>query len=197
MQDVGFSDLGLSSTCVWSWAEDLTFSEVCVNAHISSCSSQTLVFPIWNVFLGLWVNVFFCQAKVYDVDGVLPFGAWSPYKEVLRFYVSIDQASGMNELHAGYLRAQRRQNQEIRTKLQFSCTEFFFYSWNLFLLVVWLSWAQSLKRRCGHRDQRDPLGWVPVAPEPLHYISRMVQSKTPGVHPLDEHKTWISCINII
>lgn len=78
---------------------------MCIDAHISSSSSQTLVFSVWDVFLGLWVYVFFCQTKVYDVDRVLPFGAWSAHEEVLRLYISIDQASCMNKLHTGYLQS--------------------------------------------------------------------------------------------
>lgn len=80
---------------------------MCVDAHISSSTGQTLVFSVWDVFLGLWVYVFFCQAKVYDVDGVLPFGARSAHQEVLRLHVSIDQASGMDKLHTGYLRGKK------------------------------------------------------------------------------------------
>lgn len=53
--------------------EQLTFPQMCIDAHISSSSSQTLMFSVWDVFLGLRVDVFFRQAKVYDVDGVLPF----------------------------------------------------------------------------------------------------------------------------
>lgn len=83
----------------------LTFSQVCIDAHISCSSSQTLVFPVWDVFLGLWVYVFFRQAKVYDVDGVLPFGARPAHQEVLRLHVSVDQAPGVDKLHTGYLRS--------------------------------------------------------------------------------------------
>lgn len=82
---------------------------MCVDAHVSSSSSQTLVFSVWDVFLGLWVYVFFRQPKVYDVDGVLPFGAGSAHQEVLWLHVSIDQASGVDKLHAGYLRQRTEQ----------------------------------------------------------------------------------------
>lgn len=82
---------------------------MCIDAHISSGSSQTLVFSVRDVFLGLWINEFFCQAKVYDVNGVLPFGARSANQEVLRFHVSIDQTSCVNKLHAGYLKDREMQ----------------------------------------------------------------------------------------
>ena len=56
------------------------------------------------------------------------------------------------------------------------------------LPVVWLSLAQSLERRSGHRGQKDLLSWGPAVPEPWHCIYHMVRSKTLGVHPLDTHK---------
>lgn len=76
---------------------------MCIDAHVSSGSSQTLVFSVRYMFLGLWINVLFRQAKVYDVNGVLPFGAGSAHQEVLRFHVSIDQTSCVDKLHAGDL----------------------------------------------------------------------------------------------
>lgn len=81
-----------------------TFPQMCIDAHVSSRSSQTLVLSVWDVLLRLWVYVFLGQAEVYDVDGVLPFGARSAHQEVLRLYVPIDQASGVDELHAGDLK---------------------------------------------------------------------------------------------
>lgn len=82
---------------------------MCIDAHIPSGSGQTLVFPVRDVFLGLRIDVFLCQAKVYDVNGVLPFGARSSHQEVLRFNVSIDQTSRVDELHAGYLKRREMQ----------------------------------------------------------------------------------------
>lgn len=84
--------------------ETLTFPQMCIDAHVSGSSSQTLVFSVWDMFLCLRVYVFFCEAKVYDVNGVLPFGAGSAHQEVLRLHVSIDEASGVDKLHSGYLR---------------------------------------------------------------------------------------------
>lgn len=136
---------------------------MCIDAHISSSTSQTLVFSVGDVFLGLWVNVFFCQTKVYDVDGVLPFGARSAHQEVLRLHISIDQASGMDKLHTGYLWG----NKHKARNLVLNYNVFEENSICVFVLpVVWLSLVQSLERKCGHRGQRDLLGWVPVAPEP-------------------------------
>lgn len=61
------------------------------------------MFSVRDVLLGLWVNVFFRQAKVDDVDRVLPLGTRSANQEVLGFHISIDQASGVDKLHASYL----------------------------------------------------------------------------------------------
>lgn len=114
--------------------EQLTFPQVCVDAHISSSSSQTLVFSVWDVFLGLWVDVFFRQAKVYDVNGVLSFGAGSSYQEVLWLHVSVDQASGVDKLHTSYLRREKRQVEQSNNKLQVVVVKMFsmFVSYQLY-----------------------------------------------------------------
>lgn len=77
----------------------LTFPQVCVDAHVSGGSSQTLVFSVRDVFFGLRVDVFFRQAKVDDVNGVLPFGARPAHQEVLWLHVSVDQAPGVDVFH--------------------------------------------------------------------------------------------------
>lgn len=71
------------------------------------------MFSVRDVFLGLWVYVFLCQTKVYNVDGVLPFGAWSAHQEVLRLHISIDQASCVDKLHTGYLQSKQRMNTKV------------------------------------------------------------------------------------
>lgn len=60
-------------------AGSLTFPQMRVDAHVSGSPRQTLVLSVWDVFLGLRVNVLFCQAEVYDVNSVLPFGAGSAH----------------------------------------------------------------------------------------------------------------------
>lgn len=77
----------------------LTFPQVRVDAHVSGGSSQTLVFSVRDVFFGLRVDVFFRQAKVDDVNGVLPFGARPAHQEVLWLHVSVDQAPGVDVFH--------------------------------------------------------------------------------------------------
>ena len=81
-----------------------TFSQVCVDTHVARRPGQTLVLPVGDVFFGLGVYVLFGQTKVYDVDGVLPLGAGAAHQEVLGLYISIYQASGVDELHARYLK---------------------------------------------------------------------------------------------
>lgn len=84
--------------------KSLTFPQMCIDAHVSSSSSQTLVFPVWNVFLSVWVYILLCQAKVYNVNGVLPFGARSAHQEVLWLHIAIDEVPGVNKLHSSNLR---------------------------------------------------------------------------------------------
>ena len=81
----------------------LTFSQVCVDAHVAGCSSQTLVLPVGDVFFGLRVYVLFGQTKVNDVDGVLPLASWPPNQEVLWLHISVYQTLGMDILHSCYL----------------------------------------------------------------------------------------------
>lgn len=61
------------------------------------------MFSVGDVFFGLWVNVLFGQAKVDDVNSVLPFGARPAHQEVLWLDVSVDQAPGVDILHPGDL----------------------------------------------------------------------------------------------
>jgi len=53
---------------------NVTFAEMCIDAHVTSSASQTLVFTIRNVFVSFWVNVFLCQPKVNYVDNVPALG---------------------------------------------------------------------------------------------------------------------------
>lgn len=86
----------------------LTLSQVCVNAHVACCPSQTLVLPVGDVFFGLRVYVLFGQTKVNDVDGVLPLASWPPNQKVFWLHISIYQTLGVDILHPCYLEAQQR-----------------------------------------------------------------------------------------
>ena len=59
--------------------------------------------PIWNVLLGLWVDVLLGQTKVDDVDGILFRGTSPADQEVLWFHVAIDQVFTVNILYSGDL----------------------------------------------------------------------------------------------
>lgn len=61
------------------------------------------MFSVGDVFFGLRVDVLFGQAKVDDVNGVLPFGARTAHQEVLWLHISVDQAPGVDVLHPGDL----------------------------------------------------------------------------------------------
>lgn len=77
---------------------------MCVNAHVAGRACEALVFPVRDVFFGLWVDVLFGKPKVDYVDGVLPLAARPANQEVLRLHVSIYQAPGVDVLHTCDLR---------------------------------------------------------------------------------------------
>lgn len=76
-----------------------TFPQVGVDAHVTRCPCQALVLSVGDVFFGLGVNILFGQAKIDDVDGVLPLAARPPHQEVLWLDISVDQAFGVDVLH--------------------------------------------------------------------------------------------------
>lgn len=73
---------------------------MCIDGHISSSASQALMLPVWNVFFGLGVDVFFGQAKVNDVDDVFLLVPLPSDEKVLRFDISIDEVFRVHILHS-------------------------------------------------------------------------------------------------
>lgn len=71
-----------------------------VDAHVARRARQALVFAVRDVLLGLGVNVLLGQAKVDDVDGMLPLAPRAPHQEVLRFHIAVNEALGVHVLHA-------------------------------------------------------------------------------------------------
>ena len=84
---------------------------MCVDAHIPSGASETLVFPVRYVFVGFRVDVLFGQPKVDDVDDVWLFGGLSSNQEVLWLHVPIDEVFGVNILHPRQLK--RKEGEKI------------------------------------------------------------------------------------
>lgn len=76
-----------------------TFSQVRVDGHVSGSTGQALMLPVWNVFFCLWVDVFFGQAKVNDVDDVVLFVPLPADEKVLRFDVSVNEVFRVHILH--------------------------------------------------------------------------------------------------
>lgn len=76
-----------------------TFSEMCINTHISGCPRQTLVLSVWNMFVSFWVDVLLGQTKVYNVDDVLLFCRLSAYQKVLWLYIPVYEMFGVDILH--------------------------------------------------------------------------------------------------
>lgn len=92
----------------------LTFAQVCVDAHVARRAREALVFPVRDVFFGLWVDVLFGKPKVDNMDGVLPLAARPPDQEVLRLHVSVYQAPGVDVLHSRDL-VERQEKREDET----------------------------------------------------------------------------------
>lgn len=65
------------------------------------------MFPVWNVFFGLGVDVLFGQAKVNDVDDVFLFISLPSDEKVFRFYISIDEVFRVHILHSRNLARQK------------------------------------------------------------------------------------------
>ena len=70
-----------------------------VDAHVTCGACQTLVFPIRDVLVRLWIDVLLRQAKVDDVDGLLSFVRLPPNQEVLRLDIAVDQVLLVDVLH--------------------------------------------------------------------------------------------------
>lgn len=78
----------------------LTLAQVRIDAHVACRARQALVLTVRDVLLGLRVDVLLGQAKIDNVDGMLPLAAWAPHQKVLRLHVAVDEALGVHILHA-------------------------------------------------------------------------------------------------
>ena len=50
-----------------------------VDAHVAGCTGEAFVLPVWNVFVGVRVNVFFGKAEVDNVDDFVLFRRGAAY----------------------------------------------------------------------------------------------------------------------
>lgn len=91
---------------------------MCVDAHVSSGAGQALMLPVWDVFFGLGVYVFFGKAEVDNVNGVLPLRARPAHQKILGLDVSIYQTPRVNELHPRYLKNKDDVHDEKPTQTQ-------------------------------------------------------------------------------
>ena len=66
----------------------LLLAQVCVDAHVSGRAGEAFVLPVWNVFVGVRVNVFFGKAEIDDMDDLVLFRRGAAYQEILGFHVS-------------------------------------------------------------------------------------------------------------
>ena len=77
----------------------LLLAQVGVDAHVPRGAGQAFVLPVWNVFVGVGVDVLLGQAEVDDVDDFVLLGRGATDQEVLRLDVSVDQMLGVDVLH--------------------------------------------------------------------------------------------------
>lgn len=68
-----------------------TFAQMCINGHISCCSSKALVFSVRYMFLGFRINVLLGQSKVYYVDDVFFLISLPANEKILWLDISINE----------------------------------------------------------------------------------------------------------
>lgn len=68
-----------------------TFSQMSVDTHVSSCSSEVLVFFVGNVSIIGWIYVLLGKPKVNNVYDVLFAIRMTTNKKILWFNVTIDE----------------------------------------------------------------------------------------------------------
>ena len=91
------------SECFEIISSRLLSSKVCVDTHVSGCTGQRLSFPIWNMLLRLRLSILFCHAKIDDMNDICGFGVWTTNKEVVGFYVAVDEILFVNRLDSRQL----------------------------------------------------------------------------------------------
>ena len=81
----------------------LTPSQVCVDAHVTSSTTETLALAVWDVLLGLGVTVLLRHTKVNNMNDVGTLGHWPPNEEVVWLDITVDEVLLMNRLNTGNL----------------------------------------------------------------------------------------------
>ena len=67
----------------------LLLAQMGVDAHVAGRAGEAFVLPVWNVFVGVRVNVFFGKAEVDNVDDFVLFRRGAAYQEILGFDISV------------------------------------------------------------------------------------------------------------
>ena len=70
-----------------------------MDAHVARGARQTLVFPIRDVLVRLWVDVLLREAEVDDVDRLVSLVRLPPDQEVLGLDIAIDEVLLVDVLH--------------------------------------------------------------------------------------------------
>lgn len=75
-------------------------SQMCIDAHVTSCARQTLALPIRYVLFGLRVAVLLRHSEINNVNDIRSLGIWSANKEIVGFDVAVDEVLLVDGLDA-------------------------------------------------------------------------------------------------
>lgn len=74
---------------------------MCVDASVSGCPCEVLVFPVGDVLVCASVPVLLGQTKVYNVYQVALLA--QPHQKVVRFHISVNEVLGVDEFDSADL----------------------------------------------------------------------------------------------
>ena len=77
-----------------------TSTQVRINTHVTSSTTQTFSFSVGNMLLRFWVTVLLGHTKIHKVNHVLPVGT-SSNQEIVRLNISVNQVTIVDRLHSG------------------------------------------------------------------------------------------------
>lgn len=95
----------------------LTFTKMCIYTHVSSSSSETFVFSVWNMFVSFRVYVFLGQTKIYNVYDMLFFVRLPSDEEIFRLNISVYKVFGMDIFHSSDLKQKAEKYLKVVTAI--------------------------------------------------------------------------------
>lgn len=70
-----------------------------VDRSVTGCTSQVLIFTVWNVEVSLGVSVLLRQTEIDDIDLIASLA--DAHEEIVRFDIAVDEGFGVNVLDSG------------------------------------------------------------------------------------------------